>query len=348
MAIIAQTQRSETEYRRLDIDSSSSLKDFADDRKKYYKKHIVGEIVEEEDSKAINMGRIAETILFEEEKFDDKFMMSICSEKPTGLMLTFCHNLCKQTISKLDEEGNLTAPFAEISQRAYDETGYKRSLDWVISNFHDGEPEKYYTELLATKASGKTIITAEDREMGERIARRIRTTEYIQQYITKPKNGEIFYQFQVEGFDIDGLSMKGMFDVFILDHDKKTAYVNDLKCTWSVEDFYKNYYLYRKTYIQTYTYTLAARDWLDKNGYSDYSLNPITYIVCDSSDYYNPLVYQTTVADLMEGYTGFTFENKYYVGVKDIVEGLKWAKETNEWRISKKNYISNGIVSLKP
>jgi len=50
----------------------------------------------------------------------------------------------------------------------------------------------------------------------------------------------------------------------------------------------------------------------------------------------------------MEGYTGFTFENKYYVGVKDIVEGLKWAKETNEWRISKKNYISNGIVSLKP
>lgn len=74
--MIKGTARTEAQYRAVVMDSSSSLKDFSTDRKKYYKKYFLGEKVEDKDSSAANMGRIVETLLMEPHLFDDKFYMS--------------------------------------------------------------------------------------------------------------------------------------------------------------------------------------------------------------------------------------------------------------------------------
>ena len=65
--------RTEADYRALQIDSSSSLKDFSLDRRKYYKKYILQENIKEKDNQAINTGCITETLLLEPELFDNKF-----------------------------------------------------------------------------------------------------------------------------------------------------------------------------------------------------------------------------------------------------------------------------------
>jgi hypothetical protein len=44
--MIKGTAKTEAQYRAVTMDSSSSLKDFSQDRKKYYKKYFLGEKVE--------------------------------------------------------------------------------------------------------------------------------------------------------------------------------------------------------------------------------------------------------------------------------------------------------------
>ncbi len=79
--MIKGNSKTEANYRAVMLDSSSSLKDFSMDRKKYHKKYVLNEVVEDKDSSAANMGRIVETLLMEPHLFDDKFYMSSCTSK---------------------------------------------------------------------------------------------------------------------------------------------------------------------------------------------------------------------------------------------------------------------------
>jgi len=74
---------------------------------------------------------------------------------------------------------------------------------------------------------------------------------------------------------------------------------------------------------------------------------PPAFIVCDSTNYYNPLVYKLSENSLKEAYEGFTYKNRTYPGVKQLIGDLKWAIVNNVWNVSKENYLNNGIVELK-
>ena len=55
----------EASYRAIYLDSSSSLKDFSLDRKKYFRRYCLNEVIEEKDNIAITMGKLVETLLWE-------------------------------------------------------------------------------------------------------------------------------------------------------------------------------------------------------------------------------------------------------------------------------------------
>jgi hypothetical protein len=132
----------------------------------------------------------------------------------------------------------------------------------------------------------------------------------------------------------------------IIDHENKVIYVYDLKCTWAVENFLEEYYLYRRAYIQAYVYHVAIQHY--RNTYlPGYSLQPIQFIVCDSTNYYNPLIYALTFGDLKEAKEGFEYKGRKYIGVTELVADLEWAQTNNVWNFSRANYESNGVVNLK-
>jgi len=124
--------------------------------------------------------------------------------------------------------------------------------------------------------------------------------------------------------------------------------VDDLKCTWSVEGFYSDYYLYRRSYIQGYVYWKAVSSLTtDPNGeYFGYKALPPRFIVCDSINYFNPLIYTMSYDDLKEAYEGFEYKGYKYPGVRDIIINLTWAIDNNIWAINRINYINNGIVPI--
>ena len=334
------------------MDSSSSLKDFSQDRKKYYKKYILGEKVEDKDSSAANMGRIVETLLMEPHLFDDKFYMSSCASTPTGLMLDFVEALYKHTRDATDENGIVKTPMNELLEAAYKDSGFKIKYEAVITKFVGSDAEIYYNEIRTVRSKNLTVVNTMEISIAEKIVEqlRINTTTAPIVNLTNSSRYEIIDQMQVEGYTIDGHKFKSMLDKVVIDHDKKTIQPYDLKCTWSVENFYEEYYLYRRAYIQAYLYykamtSIANNSIIDV--YNEYKVEYLKFIVCDSTNYYQPLIYTLDDDDMNDAYKGFVHKGRTYPGVGELIAALSWCVTSGTWNISHKNYLSNGIVNIK-
>ncbi len=342
--------KTEAVYRAVMLDSSSSLKEFSMDRKKYFRKYILGEDVEDKDTQAATTGRVVETLLLEPEQFENRFFMSSCVETPSALMLAFVNALYKFTKEATDDNGNVTRSFEDISKDAYAESGFKIKYDAVISKFVGSDAEVYYNEMRTVKSKGLTVVTLNEVNNAEKIVEELRNnavTKDIVNLVSSPRY-TVHNQLQVEGYEIDGMKFKSMMDKVIVDHEEKVIWVYDLKCTWSVENFLEEYYLYRRAYIQAYLYHWAAIHMTKTvEELKDYTVFPPQFIVCDSTGYYNPLIYTLSFDDLSDAYNGFMHKNREYVGVGELIKDLKWALENNIWNISRENYINEGFVKIR-
>ena len=342
--------KTEANYRAKAIDSSSSLKEFSMDRKKYYRKYILGESVEDKDTQAATIGRVVETLLLEPHLFDEKFYMSACATAPTGLMLAFVEALYKFTKEATDDNGNVTRSFEDISKDAYTESGFKIKYDAVISKFVGSDAEIYYNEIRKVRGQNLTVVTTEDVTNAEKIVEELRNnpvTKDVVNLVNSPRY-TVYNQLQVEGYVLDGHEFKSMMDKVVIDHEACTIQVYDLKCTWSVENFLEEYYLYRRAYIQALLYYKAVLHFMNNTEeIRGYRVEPPRFIVCDSTNYYNPLIYTLSDKDLEDAYNGFTHKNREYTGVATLIKDLKWALENNVWNLSRENSINNGLVNIR-
>jgi len=342
--------KSEASYRQVMLDSSSSLKDFSLDRKKFFRKYVLGEVIEEKDNAAITTGKLVECLLWQPERFDELFYMSSCVSAPSALMLLFVEALYRATRDATDEKGVLTKNFEELSKIAYNESGFKIKYEAVLTKFMDSDAQIYYTELVKVRGNGLLVVTTEDVTNAERIVEELKVNFVTKDILTRvnSKRYTVLPQYQVEGFPIDDHLMKAMMDLVTIDHQSRTIQVDDLKCTWSVEGFYSDYYLYRQAYLQGYVYYKAVSSLTTdpKGEYFGYKTLPPRFIVCDSTNYFNPLIYTMSYEDLKDAYEGFEYKGRRYPGVRTIIEDLKWAIDNNVWAMSRENYINNGLVSL--
>lgn len=369
-------KRTEKEYRMLDYDSYSTLKDFADDRRKYYKKYILGKTDDDDDddNKALTMGRLVETLLLEgEEEFDNKFYKSSISKSPTGNNLTFVNALYKRTIESVDEDGTVNKDFIQLCQEAYvDAAISKPGFDVFMKGtektkgFIGSETEIYYRQMRESRPMKKIVISLQDYDNAQNIVKELRENELTGPIFNQETDDrwEVFNQLQVEGYSLYSDEVeksiedegklaprfKSMYDKIIVDHKLKTIQFYDLKCTWNVEEFYEAYYLYRRSYIQAYLYNFALvmrRVDLGFDYSKGYTIHLPKFIVVDSINNMKPLIYELTSTDLLDAAMGFTHKNKYYKGVVEIAEELAWAKQNDEWRISRANALTGGLVKFK-
>jgi hypothetical protein len=349
--MITSKKRTEEDYRKVIMDSSSSLKMFSENRRKYYKKYYLNESVEDKDNTSINMGKLVECILMEPHLFDDKFYMSSCTSTPTGLMLDFVEALYRVTRDATDEEGKITRDFADISLEAYNLSGFKIKYEAVISKFVGSDAEIYYNEIRMVRSKNLTVVNTMEISIAEKIVEKLKTNSTTGPIVNLVNSSryEVINQMAVEGYTIDGHKFKSLLDKVVIDHDKKIIQPYDLKCTWSVENFYEKYYLYRRAYIQAFLYYRAMLLLVhDKaSPCHGYHVEYLKFIVCDSTNYYQPLIYKLDDDDMNDAYKGFIHKGRTYPGVGDLITALKWCRETNTWDISHKNYLSNGVVNIK-
>jgi len=340
--------RTEAAYRAVTMDSSSSLKDFSMDRKKYYKKYVLSEKVEEKDTAASVIGRLVETQLMEPELFDEKFYMSTITSAPTGLMLEFVEALYRHTAAATNENGLVTREMEDIMKDAYVDSGFKIKLDAVLAKFIGSDAEIYYKEIREVRSKGLTVVTTQDITNAEKIVEELKTNDFTAPIVNLVNSARynVYNQLQVEGYVVYGHMFKSMMDKVIVDHTEKTIQVYDLKCTWSVENFYEEYYLYRRAYIQGYLYYYASKHMFDELVAVGYEILPPKFIVCDSTNYACPLVFTMDDNSFDDASKGFEHKGRKYPGVKSLIEDLKWAIKNDKWNISRENYLNNGLVKL--
>lgn len=346
--MIQGTVKTEAQYRAIYLDSSSSLKEFSTDRRKYHKKYILNEVVEDEDSKAATMGRMVETLLMEPQFFDERFHLSTCMTTPTGLMLEFVEALYKHTAEATADNGTITRSFEDLAKDAYTDSGFKIKLEAVLTKFIGSDAEIYYKEIREVRSKGLTVVATQDVTNAEKIVTELKTNAATADIVNLVDDVQysVHNQLQVEGYDVFGHKFKSMMDKVVVDHKSKKVQVYDLKCTWSVENFYNEYYLYRRAYIQGFLYHKAAEFWASEMGYGDYKILYPKFIVCDSTNYMNPLIYAMSDINMVDARAGFEHKGREYPGVAQLIEDLQWALENDKWNISRENYLSNGIVKL--
>lgn len=348
ISMISGQTKTEAQYRAVKMDSSSSLKEFSTNRKKYHKKYILNEQVEDEDSKAAVTGRVVETLLLEPEEFDSRFHMSVVSSAPTAMMLDFVEALCKHTLACTNEDGVVTRAFEDLTRDAHADSGFKIKLDAVLGKFLGTDAEVYFKEMVEVRRRGLTVVTMQEVDNATKIVEELKTNDFTAPIVNLVKSAryDVHNQIQIEGYSVDEHLFKSMMDKVVIDHEKKTIQVYDLKCTWSVEGFFKEYYLYRRAYIQGYLYWRGIRHAfadLMREGYT--ALYP-AFIVCDSTNYTAPLVYQMSDINMNDAASGFEYKGTQYPGVASLIEDLKWAIENNKWNVSRENYLNNGVVKL--
>ena len=343
--------KTEANYRAIQTDSSSSLKEFSMDRKKYYKKYVLGEKVEDKENQAATIGRLVETLLLEPDQFDQRFYMSSCANTPTGLMLDFVEALYKVTKESTDAFGIVTRTFDELTKDAYLESGFKIKIEQVIGKFVGTDAEVYYNEIRKVRSQNLTVINNNDVTNANKIVTELRNNIVTRDLVNLVSNTRytVLNQCQIESYVVDGHTFKSMFDKLIVDHDAQTVKVYDLKCTWSVENFYDEYYLYRRAYIQAYLYYRATVHLVTdpKSKWFGYSAKHPAFIVCDSTNYYNPLIYTLTEEDINDCYVGFEHKSRKYPGVKELIEDLDWSLYNGVWNISRTNFENGGLVNIK-
>jgi hypothetical protein len=265
-------------------------------------------------------------------------------------MLDFVEALYKHTAECTDADtGTVTRAFDDIVKDAYVDSGFKIKQEAVLAKFIGSDAEIYYKEMREVRAKGLTVVTTEDIANADKTVNELKTNFVTSQVINLVNSVRytVLNQFQVEGYSVDGHLFKSMMDKIVIDHNEKTIQVYDLKCVWAVENFYEEYYLYRRSYIQAYLYFTAAESLAKQEEYKDYKALYPKFIVCDSTNYFNPLIYTLSDIDINDAYNGFEHKGRVYPGVNSLIQNLDWAIANDTWNISKENYINNGVVNIR-
>lgn len=281
------------------------------------------------ESRSMLIGNLVHTLILEPEEFDKKYVMSVCNKKPTGKMLKFVDALYKHTIlNSVDDK--VVVDFKVLAEKAREESGYEHSLQVILNKFTGKEPEKYYRELRETKE--KQVVCLEDLSIANGIVSKLKTSDAVNSIFTSG-----YSEVKYENFEIGGLKFKGMVDKILDFNTYLKPY--DLKVTWTNENFYEEYFLKTYAYLQAAIYYEAV-----KQNNPTKEVKPPAFIVADSTNVMQPLIYEISEESLKSYYNGFTYRNEYYKGLNEVIEEIKWHMDTNIWDISYNNYKNNNII----
>lgn len=322
----------ESDYRGLEKPSYSLLKEFASNREKYFRKYILGEKVDKDENDDMTRGRVVETLLFEPDELEDRFHVSTVMEIPkeTTNMHKFVKALVKRS-STVDV--SVGGAWSDCLLDAYNDVGIsKPGFDKFIDGFAGSEAEKWYFELMESE---KTVISAHMLLACER------NKTLVESVLEQEMQGkEALYQ-QTMQWVYDGIEVKGMTDMITLDHTRKIAQPYDLKCTWELEEFWKNY-IKNKYYLQGAIYDAGVKDMLGK----DWNVLPMKFIACHSASSLKPVIYSMSELDLAKAYTGFWNRGYYNKGLNDVVKEFVWHHTENVWDMSMEAYLNGGNKKL--
>lgn len=314
------------------------------------------------DTQPLAMGNMIDTIRFNPELFDKRFVIADFVMPSDNIRLTvkaFYEHITELNSNAvlLNKENKTRIPY-----KAYD---FAKNKDFILKkaidlDFYAKKPEQAYNKVLdqgqkyldLLKRSGKaTVITPKEKEAAEELANILITDPVSRRFFEPERNREVIFQQQIfadmelSGFDsLDIMPMKGMLDILHFNHKRKEVREVDLKYTNDVFMFWNAIKQYDYG-SQHSVYDFLIREWLKvylKGKYADYTVMPPLNVVIDDV-IKKPYLYEYSPEDLhikRYGIPGTPIR-----GWEDTVNDIAWHIDKNDWS-RPKEHIMNGKIRV--
>jgi hypothetical protein len=332
---------SESEYRAVKAISQSSLGYLAKHPKYFRHKMFVKDEARKD---YFVVGSALDTLLTNRDEFDDLYIEEP-EYTPPGKMLKLCQTFVKQfDENKCDE--NLAFDMA------YNESGYVASVDSIRRKFEEPGVQLYVRFLR--EAKGKTLLKKQEVITVRHMAKLLTKSEHcgwIFNKDTRPEHITVLFQVPLF-FMCEEVNCKGLLDIVVIDHDKKTIQIIDLKTTG------KSVYDFRKSFVSFYYYIQAAfysrgmqiwkKEFTQLGDISEYEVLNFKFLVQEKACYNKPMFYTTSDNDLRVGKLGGYLNNseRYCKGYIELLDELKWHRKMDYWEMPKEVYTRNFETKL--
>ncbi len=354
-----QIDKPDVNYRKIDALNQSMIGLFDTDPIKFYEEFKLGKRRKQKKSTALMIGDLVDFYLLEcegndevfESRFDEKFAL-FTEAKGTGQVFVLADYLFEITENCTDETGKIICSFDDrfdmACKKIQGDGKYKgKSNEQILEDFlKNGE---VYFETLMDNL-GKVVVDISLVDKAKRVGQAILTDDFTKDIFTHDPNIEVFPHFPIQWKyklkDNKYIECKAEVDRLEVDHSKKIIQPDDLKTTYDNESF-DIMYVKNSYYLQNAFYTVAVRNWANENGFADYKVLPMRFIVGDTSvNNRRPLVYTTSEKDIEAGLHGFWINGILYRGVHQLIDEIVWCEENGIWNCSRDTFFKKGRLNL--
>lgn len=297
--------------------------------------------------------------------FNQKYFFSSLKKKPGDKEMAIIHqvfdiakNLEKEgegevtTLLSTDINSYKKALYNACNSNAYYMNRAKPEANWeedtrVASILKTGLPQLYWQELCTS--IGKQILSDEQKTKVDKITTSWLTHPYTADLFAEKEGVDIIYQMPIY-FNINGIDCKILVDMIIVDHNKRTIKIIDLKTMYADVLTFDRVIAERRYDIQADFYMTGVRDQIRQIGLligyptiSTYQLLNLAFVVESTGNPGTPLIFPMTDTALKIGREGL--QGNYYLRegwMQGISKYQAWA--TNEWSFEKR--IPNGVVFI--
>jgi hypothetical protein len=251
--------------------------------------------------------------------YGDEFVVATV-DKPAGQMGDFCDYYLEEML----------ADNPDAAVVAYTRVGFKRdSLEKVMQKFEEGIAKEYYRQLL--KAQGKTLVSMDMIAKATKVSNRVLTTPEICDLFVNGKKREgieIVHQLPIT-FELPeaiGLG-KALLDVVVIDHNKETVEIYDLKTTSDSSSRFRSSYMKWKYYLQASYYYYGMKS------ISKYTVKGFKFITVSTIFNEPAVMWECSNEDLMIGANGIErpYSNERVKGWRELVNEYFWHENNNRW-----------------
>lgn len=356
---VAKKKEETNDYRKLDALNQTMIKLFDNDPVRFFEEFKLGKKRKDKKSVSLIIGDLVDFFLLtckgDEEvfhnRFDEKFAL-FSGDKGTGQVYILADYLFELTERDRDEETgkvktSFETRFKEAVQKIQADGKYKgKTEDKILEDFEKNGYE--YFEMLCNNL-GKTVVDTSLVDKALVVGNKIKLDSFTEDIFNPPSSIEylthvpISWSYKIgEG----AILCKSELDIILVDHKEKIIRPLDLKTTYDNESF--DYaYIKNAYYLQNAFYREAVRNWAQKNDMEDYTIEPMSFVVGDtSSNNRRPLVYHTSPEDADKGMNGFNMRGNHYRGIKELIEEIAWCEQHDIWNCSKDSYDKAGQMTL--
>lgn len=298
------------------------------------------------DNKELLKGSVIDTLAFDNNNFENIYYVSDAIKEPTDNELKLLRVL-KDTLTTEDiSDKDYIQHGLDIikSQELWSNVKNKEILTKKLLN------ENFVKNLKSfINSKDKIVISGNDYMNALETVKNLKNNKFTKEYFSNKdiSKKQVLFQIPII-FNIKDDKFKSLLDIILIDHEKKTVTAVDLKTGFDVNKSFIWSILKWRYDIQAALYTKALEFYISKHGLVDYSIeNPIfIYTQVSQSDRPYPFEFSSNI--VKGAFRGFTLKNGYvYKGILELVEEIKWHRETNIYNYTKKEYEDEKLLLNK-